>query len=60
MSSLVGEGEIVFAKGQLPPLTDIGFWSITPHDENMQVKANEYDSYLLWRKLFMKKMAHWW
>ena len=47
MTWVEGEGQIVFEKGQLPPLTDIGFWSITAHDENVHVKANEYDSYVL-------------
>ena len=42
-----GEGEIVFKKEELPPLTDIGFWSITAHDEKMLVEANEYDSYVI-------------
>ncbi len=42
-----GEGEIVFKKEELPPLTNIGFWSITAHDENMLVKVNEYDSYVI-------------
>ncbi len=42
-----GEGEIVFKKEELPPLTDIGFWSVTAHDEKMLVKANEYDSYVI-------------
>ena len=39
--------EIVFAKDQLPPLLDIGFWSITTHDENVLIKKNEYDSYVI-------------
>ncbi len=47
MSFVEGEGQIYFAKDQLPPLTDIGFWSITAHDENVLVQANEYDSYVL-------------
>jgi len=42
-----GEGEIRFTKDELPPLSDIGFWSITVHDENVMVKKNEYDSYVL-------------
>jgi len=42
-----GKGEIVFKKEELPPLTDIGFWSVTVHDENMLVEANEYDSYVI-------------
>jgi hypothetical protein len=42
-----GEGEIKFAADELPPLTDIGFWSITVHDENVHVHKNQYDSYVL-------------
>ena len=42
-----GEGQIRFADGELPPLTDVGFWSITAHDENVHVLANPYDSYVL-------------
>jgi hypothetical protein len=28
-------------------LTDIGFWSITVHDENVLIEKNEYNSYVL-------------
>jgi len=42
-----GEGEIRFSKDELPPLSDIGFWSITVHDENVMVNKNEYESYVL-------------
>ncbi len=42
-----GEGKIVFKEDELPPLTEIGFWSITVHDENVLVHKNEYDSYVL-------------
>jgi hypothetical protein len=42
-----GEGEIRFEKDELPPLSDIGFWSITVHDENVNVNKNEFDSYVL-------------
>lgn len=42
-----GEGEITFGPNELPPLSDIGFWSVTVHDENVHVKKNEYDSYVL-------------
>jgi len=42
-----GEGELVFKKEDLPPLKDIGFWSITAHDGEFYVKANAYDSYVL-------------
>ena len=47
LSSPEGEGKIVFKKDELPPLTEIGFWSITVHDENVLVHKNEYDSYVL-------------
>jgi len=42
-----GEGEIRFEKDELPPLSDLGFWSITIHDENFLVNKNEFDSYVL-------------
>jgi len=42
-----GEGQIRFEKNELPPLTDLGFWSVTVHDENVLVKENEHDSYVL-------------
>ena len=47
MLNTEGEGEIRFGKEELPPLTNIGFWSITIHDENVMVKKNEYNSYVL-------------
>ena len=47
MTFVEGEGRIVFAKDELPPLSDIGFWSITVHDENVLVHKNEYGSYVL-------------
>ena len=47
MLTTEGEGKIMFKKDELPPLTDIGFWSITVHDENILVHKNEYDSYVL-------------
>ena len=47
MTFVEGEGEIVFGANDLPPLSDIGFWSITVHDENVLVHPNEYDSYVL-------------
>ncbi len=47
MTQVEGMGEIVFSKDQLPPLTDIGFWSITAHDEKVLVHKNEYDSYVI-------------
>ena len=47
LSTVEGEGQIVFLKDEFPPLSDIGFWSITAHDENMYVHKNEYDSYVL-------------
>ena len=42
-----GEGEIRFEKNELPPLSDIGFWSITVHDKDVLVHKNEFDSYVL-------------
>ena len=42
-----GQGSITFKADELPPLTDIGFWSVTIHDENVLVKKNEYDSYVM-------------
>ncbi|HCB48101.1 MAG TPA: hypothetical protein DEP47_00915 [Chloroflexi bacterium] len=47
MSFVEGEGDIVFTKENLPPLSEIGFYSITAHDENVHVKPNEFDSYVL-------------
>jgi hypothetical protein len=47
MSFVEGQGKIVFKKEDLPPLSDIGFWSITAHDENVLVQKNEYDSYVI-------------
>jgi hypothetical protein len=31
----------------LPPLSDIGFWSLTVHDPDMLVRPNEFDSYVI-------------
>ena len=42
-----GEGSITFGADELPPLTEIGFWSVTIHDENVLVSKNEYGSYVL-------------
>lgn len=47
MSFVEGEGDIVFAKENLPPLSEIGFYSITAHDEKVLVHPNEFDSYVL-------------
>jgi len=47
MTFVEGEGQIVFTKDELPPLSDIGFWSVTAHDENILVHKNQYDSYVL-------------
>lgn len=47
MSFVEGEGQIVFTKDELPPLSDIGFWSVTAHDEKVLVQKNEYDSYVI-------------
>jgi hypothetical protein len=42
-----GEGKIIFKKEDLPPLSEIGFWSITMHDEDVLVHKNKYDSYVI-------------
>jgi hypothetical protein len=42
-----GEGEIRFEKDELPPLSDIGFWSVTVHDKDVLVHKNEFASYVL-------------
>jgi hypothetical protein len=42
-----GDGELLFGPGELPPLTDLGFWSITAHDDDMLVRPNDYDSYVI-------------
>ena len=42
-----GEGELRFEKDELPPLSDVGFWSITVHDKDGLVHKNEFDSYVL-------------
>ncbi len=47
MLKTTGEGEIRFAADELPPLSEIGFWSVTVHDENVHVTKNEFDSYVL-------------
>ncbi len=47
MTFVEGEGVISFKKDELPPLSEIGFWSITAHDENTLVQKNEYDSYVI-------------
>ena len=47
MLTTQGEGSISFTKDELPPLTEMGFWSITVHDENVHVKHNKHDSYVL-------------
>jgi len=47
MSFVEGEGDIIFPEEDLPPLSEIGFYSITAHDEKVLVKPNEFDSYVL-------------
>lgn len=47
MTTVEGEGKIVFSKDELPPLSDIGFWSVTAHDENVHVNKNDHDSYVI-------------
>ncbi len=43
MTTVAGEGEIVFSKDELPPLSDVGFWSVTAHDKNVHVNKNKFD-----------------
>ncbi|MGI9621588.1 MAG: hypothetical protein ACR2PK_02030, partial [Acidimicrobiales bacterium] len=45
ISHFAGDSELRFGPDELPPLTDIGFWSLTIHDPDMLVRPNEYDSY---------------
>ena len=47
MLKTTGEGHIYFSKEELPPLTDIGLWSVTIHDKNTLVHKNEYARYVL-------------
>ncbi len=42
-----GDGQVVFEKDDLPPLTEIGFWSVTVHDEDVRVQPNDFGSYVL-------------
>ena len=44
-----GEGTITFKPEDLPPLTEIGFWSITMYDENVYASKNKFNSYLITR-----------
>ena len=47
LSFFEGEGELQFGADELPPLTDIGFWSLTVHDPDMIVRPNDLDSYVI-------------
>ena len=47
MTTVEGEGEVRFGPGDFPPLTDIGFWSITVYDDKLMNTVNPYDSYVL-------------
>lgn len=42
-----GEGELTFTKDQLPPLSDIGFFSLTIYDNTVHATKNKYNSYVL-------------
>lgn len=42
-----GKGEITFTKDQLPPLSDIGFYSLTIYDSTVHATKNQYNSYVL-------------
>lgn len=42
-----GDSTLRFGPDNLPPLLDIGFWSLTIHDTDMLVRPNEFDSYVL-------------
>lgn len=42
-----GDSELHFRPDELPPLSDIGFWSLTIHDPDMMVRPNEFDSYVI-------------
>jgi hypothetical protein len=42
-----GDGDLHFGPDELPPLSDIGFWSLTIHDPDMLVRPNEFDSYVI-------------
>ncbi|QZT37883.1 DUF1254 domain-containing protein [Halosquirtibacter xylanolyticus] len=42
-----GAGELTFTKEQLPPLSDIGFYSLTIYDSTVHATRNKYNSYVL-------------
>ena len=42
-----GDSTLHFGPDDLPPLLDVGFWSLTIHDADMLVRPNEFDSYVL-------------
>lgn len=41
-----------FGPDDLPPLLDVGFWSLTIHDTDMLVRSNEFDSYVITMEQF--------
>ena len=43
MTFVEGDGQIAFARDEFPPLTDVGFWSVTAHGENALPHPNAYD-----------------
>jgi hypothetical protein len=47
ISHVAGDGELHFGPDELPPLSDIGFWSITIHVTDMLVRPNEHDSHVI-------------
>ena len=47
LGNFEGDGELHFTPDELPPLSDIGFWSLTIHDADMLVRPNEHDSYVI-------------
>lgn len=42
-----GSGKLTFTSDNFPPLTDIGFWSVTAYDGDYYIMPNEYDAYVL-------------
>lgn len=42
-----GDSTLHFGPDDLPPLLDVGFWSLTIHDADMLVRPNEFDSYVI-------------
>ncbi len=42
-----GDSTLHFGPDDLPPLLDVGFWSLTIHDADILVRPNEFDSYVI-------------